>query len=132
MQLLRGVTLDATDKRLAQDAVYKMPSLKSLRRSPRGFAGDVREAGAEVRKDRGGDGGDSTAKPGSHDAPNNPGRGSSKRAFLRGLIVTSKAKLGTRRDPIATNDNNENESGSGRRHPHAQRANISAVSETSH
>ncbi|KAI0542753.1 hypothetical protein GGR58DRAFT_169655 [Xylaria digitata] len=79
-----------------------MPSLTSIKRSARGLVGEVR--GTTVV---GGEGQDSDGSGitglNPNEAEEKPRQGSTKRAFLRGLITTSKAKLGSRRAP-ETND----------------------------
>ncbi|KAJ8123669.1 hypothetical protein ONZ43_g434 [Nemania bipapillata] len=76
-----------------------MPSLKPLRRVARSFVGEVRETGED---DQDGGSGVGTGGTESNEVRENPWRGSTKRAFLRSLIITSKAKLGGRRDGTST------------------------------
>ncbi|KAI1156307.1 hypothetical protein F4825DRAFT_404847 [Nemania diffusa] len=68
-----------------------MPSLKPLKRVARSIVGEVREAREEEDV---GSGSSSTTKPEPNEVRENPWQGSTKRAFLRSLIITSKEKLG--------------------------------------
>lgn len=78
-----------------------MPSLTSFKRSARGFVNndsDTRATRDEDQSRRGGSGTPTAESSKPRDNRSSP----SRRAFFRGLIVTSKAKLGSRRSSGTT------------------------------
>ncbi|TGJ84898.1 hypothetical protein E0Z10_g3873 [Xylaria hypoxylon] len=115
-----------------------MPTLTSLKRSARGFVGEGRGTPGAGGEGQDSDSGCGIAGSGPNEAGEKSRRGSTKRAFLRGLITTSKAKLGSRR-ALDANDggsSDESNSGSNRSGHDAERAttrtfsSISPLSET--
>ncbi|KAJ8127039.1 hypothetical protein O1611_g6596 [Lasiodiplodia mahajangana] len=100
-----------------------MPSLRPLRRVARSFVGEVRETREE---DPDGGTGTHTPRPESNEVREKPCQGSAKRAFLRNLVITSKAKLGGRQDGAGTSTRSSSRSGHD-----AERTTGSTVSETS-
>ncbi|KAK5626840.1 hypothetical protein RRF57_002555 [Xylaria bambusicola] len=115
-----------------------MPSLKSLRRSARGLVGEkVRgTTGAGEAQDSG------VTIPELNNVRERPRQDSTKRAFLRELITTSKAKLGSHRVPAindggSSDDTSSSSSGSGsgrsdRSDHDAEKTTSATVSETSY
>ncbi|GAW15498.1 hypothetical protein ANO14919_049100 [Xylariales sp. No.14919] len=111
-----------------------MPSLTSLKRSARGFVGEVRGATGAGGEGQDSDDGNGIAVPGPNEARERPRQSSTKRAFLRGLITTSKAKLGSRRSPD-TNDggsSDDTNSSCNRSGHDAERTTTGTVSEPSY
>ncbi len=107
-----------------------MPSFKSLRRSARGFVGDVRGATGAGGEGQDSDDGSGIASSEPSEAAERPRQGSTKRTFLRDLITTSKAKLGSRRAPGNDGGSSDDISSSNRSGHDAERATSGAVSET--
>ncbi|KAI1125785.1 hypothetical protein F5Y10DRAFT_224535 [Nemania abortiva] len=104
-----------------------MPSLRPLRRVARSFIGEVRETREEEEEDQDGGAGTWSPRSESNEVRERPWQGSTKRAFLRSLIITSKAKLGGRQDGAGTSTR-----ASSRSDHDAERATGSTVSETSY
>ncbi|KAI1427410.1 hypothetical protein F5Y12DRAFT_171090 [Xylaria sp. FL1777] len=82
-----------------------MPSLRSLTRSARGAVGEARATTGAKGEGQDSDG-SGLASPETSEAREKPRQGSTKRTFLRDLIISSKAKLASSRAP-STNDGDD-------------------------
>ncbi|KAI0548519.1 hypothetical protein F4679DRAFT_320777 [Xylaria curta] len=83
-----------------------MPSLMPLRRSARDFVNEVRATSGAREEGRDSGSGESIAQSESGEAP---WQGSTKRAFLRSLITTSKAKLGSHLQDNRSSDKSDHD-----------------------
>ncbi|KAI0097953.1 hypothetical protein GGR51DRAFT_450626 [Nemania sp. FL0031] len=89
-----------------------MPSLKPLRRVARSFVSEVREMRDDDQDVGTGTGtGTGAPSPESNEVREKTCQGSAKRAFLRNLVITSKAKLGGRQDGAGTSTRSSSRSG---------------------